>query len=177
MPTNNTLLTFIVIAIAGVVLFVFPIMTISEKNDTMALERIQAETTAFVDKVANEGEITEESLNAFETAIGSVKPSSAQIEIQQLDENVGKKTGFSSSSVIGQNVYYSIYDESVRETISQNGKIPLKQGDLVSVEVGLSSSGSFAEGFRSAIYGITGNGSYERAARAVSEVKKNGSTN
>lgn len=172
---NNTLLTFIVIAIAGVVLFVFPIMTISEKNDKVAMERIQAETTAFVDRIANEGELTEKALNEFESTINTLRPVYTNIELQQIDENIGKKTSFGTSTVIGSNTYYTTYNETIRDAISKNGKIPFKQGDIVSVEVGYTTKEGFAEGIKSAISGITGNGSYEPVARATSEVKINGS--
>ena len=59
---NDTLVTIVAIAIAAILMFVFPLMTIADRNDDVAQQAVQQKTVEFVDKARNVGAITEADL-------------------------------------------------------------------------------------------------------------------
>ena len=49
MNDTNVLGTIIAIALAGILMFVFPLMTIADRNDDIAQQAVQKKTVEFVD--------------------------------------------------------------------------------------------------------------------------------
>ena len=55
---GDSLITIVAIFLAAILMFVFPLMSISERNDDIAQLGIQTAVTEFVDKAASTGKIT-----------------------------------------------------------------------------------------------------------------------
>lgn len=127
--------TLIAIFVAAVLLFVVPLVTLTERNDNVVQENVKVIVEEFVTDIKNTGELTIEKYQDFENrlaATGNVYD--IEMELQILDENPGKKTMQANYTKIGENVYYSEYTTQVLEKLN-SGKITLKEGDLVYVGV------------------------------------------
>ena len=127
--------TIIAVFVAAVLLFVVPLVTLTERNDNVVQEKVKVIVEEFVTDIKNTGELTIEKYQDFENrlaATGNVYD--IELELQILDENPGKKTMQANYTKIGENVYYSEYTTQVLEKL-KSGKITLKEGDLVYVGV------------------------------------------
>ena len=173
---NDTLVTIIAIFIAAILMFVFPLMTIADRNDDVCQQALQQDTDDFVDKVRNVGSIKQADLTAYKQEIASLGHAfNTSIEVKVQDENVGKKTSWTTSSVIGENVYYSVYTETIEDKVyGAQGKYPLKEGDIVSV-TSVNTDTTIAQSLRNAFYSITGKGTYQISGSHAGVVQNNGS--
>ena len=69
---NDTLITIIAIFIAAILMFVFPLMTIADRNDDVAKQAVQQSTVEFVDQVRNVGAIKEADLESYKSNISAL---------------------------------------------------------------------------------------------------------
>lgn len=173
---NDTLVTIIAIFIAAILMFVFPLMTIADRNDDVAAQAVQQKTVEFVDKTRNVGAITQADLTEYKEKIGSLGHTfSTSIEVKKIDDNVGKKTTWTTSTVVGENVYYSVYTDTIESQVySSNGKYPLKEGDIVSV-TSVNTDTTIAQSLRNVFYAIAGKGTYQISGSHSGVVQNNGS--
>ena len=133
---SDTLITVIAIGLAAVLMFVFPLMMMSDKVDNASQISLQSATTEFVENIKNTGEITRENFEAFETKITSPNTYDIELEVWVLDENPGKKSTQTNSKRIGENVYYTVYTSQIEnELYKGQGRYQLKEGDIVTVRV------------------------------------------
>ena len=117
-------------------MFVFPLMTMSNRADDVSQLSVQSLTTQFVDDVRTTGKITSDKYNKFVENIHSTGNTyDVEIEVKVRDENPGKKTTQANSKKIGEDVYYSIYTTQIENTLKNNNAYNLKEGDIVSVSV------------------------------------------
>ena len=68
---SDTLITVIAIALAAVLMFVFPLMTMSDRTDDVSQLAVETATTDFVDEVRTTGKITPDKYSKFIENIGS----------------------------------------------------------------------------------------------------------
>ena len=133
---DDTLITVVVIVLAATLMFVFPLMTMSNRADDVSQLSVQSLTTQFVDDVRTTGKITSDKYNKFVENIHSTGNTyDVEIEVKVRDENPGKKTTQANSKKIGEDVYYSIYTTQIENTLKNNNAYNLKEGDIVSVSV------------------------------------------
>ena len=158
---GDSLITVIAIFLAAILMFVFPLMSLSERTDNISQLAVQTATTEFVDRIKTTGK-----LNSFET----------DILIQQLDENPGVKTTQAETTKIGENVYYNMYTSQVEEKLNSKGRITLKEGDIVSVTV-RNTNQTIAQLLRNFFYMVSGDDTYQIEAQHSGVVTVNGSTN
>ena len=131
-----TLITVVAIVLAATLMFVFPLMTMSNRADDVSQLSVQSLTTQFVDDVRTTGKITSDKYNKFVENIHSTGNTyDVEIEVKVRDENPGKKTTQANSKKIGEDVYYSIYTTQIENTLKNNNAYNLKEGDIVSVSV------------------------------------------
>ena len=62
---GDTLITVIAIGLAAVLMFVFPLMTMSDRTDDVSQLTVQTATTEFVDNIRSTGKITPDSYSSF----------------------------------------------------------------------------------------------------------------
>ncbi len=146
---EDTLITIIAILVSGVLLFIFPLMAVSERNNDIAESVAQKAVFDFVDEAATTGVITVQNYTKLQNTLSSTgNKFNIDIEIKKIDENIGKKSQWVSNVVVGENVQYSIYSEQITDQIMNTGAYPLRAGDTVSVKV-TNSNRTVAQSFRS----------------------------
>lgn len=161
---SDTLITVIAIALAAVLMFVFPLMTMSDRTDDVSQLAVETTTTDFVDEVRTTGKITPDKYNKFIENIGSTGNTyNVEMQVQVLDENPGKKTLTLQSDKIGENAYYSVYTSQIEEVLNNNKNYNLKEGDMFSVSV-KNTSQTLAQQLKNFFYTVVGNDTYTIAA-------------
>ena len=179
---GDTLITVIAIVLAAVLMFIFPLMTMSDRTDDVSQLSVETATTEFVDDVRTTGRLSIDKYNSFvQTLSATGNTYDVEMEIQVLDENPGKKTTQAESTKIGENVYYTMYTSQILDTIDQtkNGKnvvLALKEGDFFSASVKNTNS-TLSQQLKNFFYKVTGNDSYSIAAEHAGIVTANGAGN
>lgn len=173
---GDTLITVVAIFLAAILMFVFPLMSISERNDDISQLGVQTATVEFVDNVRTTGKITQDNYDAFLQTIAATGNSyDVELEVKILDENPGKKTAQTTQDKIGENIYYSEYTSQIEEKLqaSSNKTMKLKEGDMISVNV-KNTNTTIAQMLKNFFYSISGNDSYKIAAQHGGVVMTNG---
>lgn len=131
---GDSLIVLVVIGTTIVLMFVFPLVSMSEKSNNVSLLAVQTATTEFVDKVRTTGKLTLEDYDKYIATINSTGNSfDVDIELQFLDENPGVKTTQAEMTKIGENLYYNFYTSQVEQMLNENSIILLKEGDRISM--------------------------------------------
>lgn len=177
---GDSLITVVAIFLAAVLMFVFPLMSISERNDDISQLSVQTETVEFVDNIRATGKITQNNYDNFVQKLSATGNSyDIEIEVKVLDENPGKKSAQTATDKIGENVYYSEYTAQILEELRQakSGKVSgvkmLKEGDIVSVSV-KNTNTTIAQMLKNFFYSISGNDTYQIEAQHAGVVMTNG---
>lgn len=182
---GDSLITIVAIFLAAILMFVFPLMSISERNDDIAQMAAQTATVEFVDNVRQTGRITQDNYSSYTQKLAATGNSyEVELEVKVLDENPGKKTALSSGDKVGENVYYSEYTSQIMERLEQSdikddnktnntGKVTLKEGDIVSVNV-KNTNTTIGQMLKNFFYSITGNDTYAISASHSGVVMANG---
>ncbi len=131
---SDTFITIIVVMVVAVVMFVFPLMATANQNDAITQTSVQAMVSEFVNTVAKEGKVTQSNYNEFIQKLHATGNSySVELEAQILDDNPGKKG--ENIDVIGENIYYSVYTNTIESAINNENDYKLKQGDYFIAKV------------------------------------------
>lgn len=173
---GDTLITVIAIALAAVLMFVFPLMTMSDRTDDVSQLATETATTEFVDNVRTTGKLTLENYSQFVENISSTGNSyDVEMELQVLDENPGKKTTQAEATKIGENVYYTMYTSQILDELdnSASGTKALKEGDIFSVSV-KNTNQTIAQQLKNFFYTVVGNDTYTIAAAQTEMVTATG---
>lgn len=174
---GDSLITIVAIFLAAILMFVFPLMSISDRNDDVSLLAVQTETVKFVDNIRSTGKITQENYASFVQTLAATGNSyDVEIEVKILDENPGKKSALVEADKIGENIYYSEFTKQIEsEVLLQNGKgvKKLKEGDIVSVSV-KNTNTTIAQMLKNFFYSISGNDTYQIEAQHAGVVMTNG---
>lgn len=162
---SDTLITVIAIALAAILMFVFPLMTMSDRTDDVSQLAIETATTEFVDEIRTTGKITPDRYSKFIENIGSTGNTyNVEIEVRILDENPGKKATQVETTKIGENVYYSVYtSQIVDDYIDKDKTYKLKEGDIVSVSV-KNTNQTLSQQLKNFFYTVVGKDTYTIAA-------------
>lgn len=170
--SDNTLAAVIAIFLAAILMFVFPLMSVSERGDDISQLAIQTATQEFVSKAATKGVITKEDYDAYVQSLGITGNTyDIQIEIQHLDENPGKKA--TVSDLIGENLRYSEFTSAIEKALKTDGTYDLSKGDNIIVSVNNTNT-TLAGLLRNFLYKVTGNDSYQIGATSSALVVSNG---
>ena len=175
---GDTLITAIAIALAAVLMFVFPLMTMSDRTDDVSQLAVETATTEFVDDIRTTGKLTMDKYSQFVENISATGNSyEVEMQLQVLDENPGKKTTQAESTKIGENVYYTMYTSQILDTINPSSGVTktlaLKEGDIFSTSV-KNSNTTMSQQLKNFFYSVTGNDTYTIAAEHGGIVTANG---
>ncbi len=173
---GDSLITIVAIVLAAILMFVFPLMSMSDRTDDISQLTVKTATTEFVDNVRTTGRLSLADYSAFEQEIHATGNSyDIEMEVKVLDENPGKKTTQASSTKIGENVYYSMYTSQILETLNQgNAVLALKEGDMFSTSV-RNTNTTLSQQLKNFFYTVAGNDTYTIAAEHGGYVTANGS--
>lgn len=171
---SDSLITIVAIFLAAILLFIFPLMSLSERSDDISQLALETATDEFVDNIRTTGKLTQDDWTKYISTVSagglSVEP---EIKIQVLDENPGVKTTQTEITKIGENVYYDLYTSQVEEKLNTNKKIVLKEGDMITVTV-RNTNKTLAQLLRNFFYSLSGDDSYEIVAKGGGMVTVNG---
>ena len=175
---GDTLITVVAIALAAVLMFVFPLMTMSDRTDDVSQLTVETATTEFVDDVRTTGKLTMNKYSKFVENISTTGNSyDVEMEVKVLDENPGKKTTQATATKIGENVYYSMYTSQILDSLESSGTqtevLALKEGDIFSASVKNTNS-TLSQQLKNFFYSVTGNDTYTIAAEHAGIVTANG---
>lgn len=174
---GDSLITIIAIFLAAILMFVFPLMSLSERTDDISELAVQTATTEFVDNIKTTGKLTLDDYQKYlSTIVATGNSFETDILIQQLDENPGVKTTQADTTKIGENVYYNKYTSQIESELNSKGRITLKEGDIVSVTV-RNTNQTIAQLLRNFFYMVSGSDTYQIEAQHSGVVAVNGSTN
>ena len=175
---SDTLITIVAILLASLLMFVFPLMSVAERSDDMSQLTVQTATTEFVDNSRAIGKITITNYNKLVSTIEATGNTyDIEIEVKILDENVGKKSAWTSGTVIGENIYYSVYTSQITDIISDKngtGTYNMSEGDILSVSV-KNTNKTMAQTIRNVFYSISGSNTYQISAQHSGMVTSTGS--
>lgn len=171
---GDSLITIVAIFLAAILMFVFPLMSISERSDDIAQLGVATATTEFVENIGSTGKITVADYDAYLQSLAATGNSyDVEMEVKVLDENPGKKTTWAVTDKIGENIYYSVYTSQIEDVLYSNNKYVLKEGDIVKVSV-KNTNTTISQMLRNFFYTVTGQDTYQVAARHAAMVKSNG---
>ena len=173
---SDTFITIIAIFLAAILMFIFPLMTLADRNDDITQLTVQTTTAEFTDEIRRTGKLTVDKYNNFKSSIAATGNAyDIEIEFKILDENPAKKTSQSDSvTIIGENVYYSVYTTQIESKLYDGrSAYLLKEGDIVSVSV-KNRSITLAQTLRNVYYRVSGNGTYTISASSAGTVTVNG---
>ena len=171
---GDSLVTVIAIFLAAILMFVFPMMSVSERSDDISQLAAQTATTDYVDKVRTTGMLTLDDYDKYVQTIASTGNSfDVEMQLQILDENPGVKTTQAEITKIGENVYYNLYTSQIEGILFSDQKISLKEGDRFSV-VAKNTNTTIAQILRNFLYKIAGNETYQIAAQHAGIITVNG---
>lgn len=172
---SDTLVTVVAILLAAILMFIFPLLSMSERGDDISQLSVATATTDFVDNARSVGKITlEEYSKLISTIYATGNTYDVELEIKVLDENVGKKSAWTEGTVIGENVYYSIYTSQIVESLEKNGVYAMKEGDIFSASV-KNTNKTMSQTIRGVFYSIAGSDVYSIAAQHSGVCTANGS--
>ena len=185
---QNITSTIIALLIAGGLIFIVPLVTLTDRSDNVAQENAKRIVEQFVTEVKNTGKLTRAQYQNFESRLNTLGSNTYEIEIEikHLDENPGKKTAQVQYTKIGENVYYSEFTTQIlkrigikvdNETVNASDKeILLKEGDIISVEVKNENS-TAAQTLKSSLIGFSNAGEHAISASCSGMVTVNGVKN
>lgn len=171
---GDSLMTVIAIFVATILMFIFPLLSVSERTDDISQLAAQTATVEFVDKVSSTGKITASDYDSFVQALGTTGNTyDIEIEAKILDENPGKKVTWADADKIGENIYYSKFTSQIQDELEDSGKSVLKEGDMISVSV-KNTNQTLSQMLRNFFYTISGQDTYQVAAEHAKMVTVNG---
>lgn len=173
---QNSTSTIIALFVAAVLLFVVPLVTLTERNDNVVQENVKLIVEEFVTDIKNTGKLTMAKYQNFQNRLSATgNEYNIEMEIQYLDENPGKKLEQSNYTKIGENVYYSEYTSQILDKLnnSTNKTIVLKEGDLVYVGV-TNQNSTAAQTLKSSFLSFSNEGEYVISADSSGMVNVNG---
>ena len=169
---GDSFATVIAIALAAMLMFVFPLMTMADRKDDAVTLELQTETDRYVKEISTKGTTTKEAYdNYLETISASGNAYDVDITVQVLDENPSKKET-SATSKIGDNVYLTKHTTQVLDELNK-GTLILKEGDIVTINI-KNKNETIGTQLRNFMYKVTGNNSSTVTATATKMVTTNG---
>lgn len=161
---DDILSAIIGIAVAAILMFLFPLITMADRTDDVSQLAVKIATSEFANDVIATGKITTERYNQFITNLGSTGNTyNVTIEAKILDENASRLTTKNDKKQAGQNAYYSVFTSQILETITNKDVFYLKEGDIISVDV-KNENQTIAQQLKNFFYTVVGKDTYIIAA-------------
>lgn len=186
---EDILMSVIGIMAAAIILFIFPLMLVSESADDIAQITAQTVTNIFVDEVIKSGKITTKEYANLKSMLATTGNSyDVDIEVKILDYNTAQKYTTSTNPYDSgnKNTYYSIYTSQIEErlrksdssddgTYNDTGALILKEGDSISVTV-KNTSATLSQSLKNIYYKVKGEDVHIILVTASGTVAINGAT-
>ena len=174
---GETITTIIAIFLAAILIGIFPMMAIADRNDDISQLAVQSSVSDFIDTVKKTGRITKDNYDTLKMNLYATGNTyDIGMEVQVLDENPSKKTTQSEKTVIGENIYYSVYTSQIEKELEDpmKEKYVLKEGDKITVTV-TNTNNTIAQSLKNFFYGLAGNNTYSISTTQTGMVTVSGS--
>ena len=173
---SDTFVTVIALFLAAILMFIFPLMSMSDRTDDVSQLAVKTATTEFADNIRSTGKITEDKYSQYiQTISATGNTYNVDMEVQVKDENPSKKASQVETDKIGENVYYSVYTSQIEEALEGSSHMfPLKEGDIVTVSA-KNTNTTLSQQLKNFFYTVMGNDTYTIAAEAGGVVTATGS--
>lgn len=159
-------ITIIVIIVAAILLFVFPLLATAENKNEVDLAYVQSAATEFANTNATRGMITLESLDSLKQKLSTTGNTyDVNIEISRKTDDVGKKVDWTTGTNLGEGAFFTLQGTQINEQLETTGEFRLNIGDTLTVKVE-NSSKTMASSLKSAILGISESSKSEITATA-----------
>lgn len=183
---EDTTISIIGIFVAAIIMFIVPLILISDKADDIAQLTAQTAAANFVDNVIKSGKITNDDYEDFRSMLNTTGNTyDIDLELKILDTNSSKMYTIQNvaSGEIGKNTYYSIFTSQIEEKLAKvynenaydSGAIILKEGDSFSVTV-KNKSLTLSQSLKNIYYKIRGENLHIILSTASGTVAINGAT-
>lgn len=161
---DDILISIFAIVLSVILMFIFPLMTMSDRTDDVSQMTVDIATINFVDEVRTTGSITQDLFYKFLDNLGSTGNTyNIELEVKIKDENPGRIMTMTSDPDVGENVYYSVYTSQIEELIKNDGEYKLKEGDIFSVSV-KNTNQTISQQLKNFFYTVVGKDTYIIAA-------------
>lgn len=171
---SDTLITVIGIFLAAVLMFVFPLMTVSNTQDDISQVAVQSLVSEFVNNAATKGKITQDDYNSFLAKLYATGNTySVELEHKIMTTNPNKGV----VDQLGENLYYSVYNSTIIDStstgVNYNQQYLMKKGDYIIATV-KNSNTTIGSQIKNFLYSIVGKDTYTIAASASALVVNTG---
>lgn len=171
---SDTLITIVAIALAAILMFVFPLMTMADRAVNASQLTVQEATTDFVRKACESGTITKENYNEFLQKITSTgNTCEVELIVQVGDSNLGKKASLAQPDKIGENAFFVEFNQQVLSVIENIGVYYCKEGDIVTAKV-KNTNQTISDQLKNFFYSTSGNSTASIIAEYSAMVTANG---
>lgn len=173
---SDTLMTIIGIFLAVILMFIFPIMEMTGKNDEISQTIVQVAVSDFVNKVSTQGKITQFDYNELVHKLYATGNSyDIQIEAKILDDNPRRDVTTANSEELGEYKYYSVYTNAILEKVlgEDNGEYVLKKDDYI-VVTAKNTNITIATQFKNMFYKLIGKETFTIGTSSSSVVVNGG---
>ncbi len=170
---SDTLITIIAIFLAAILMFIFPLMTVSNTQDDISQVAVQSLVAEFVNNAATKGKVTQDDYNTFLSklyATGNTYDVQLEHKIMTTNPNKG------AADQLGENLYYSVYNSTIVDGangINNSEEYLLKKGDYISATV-KNTNTTTASQIKNFLYSIVGKDTYTIASNASALVVNTG---
>lgn len=171
---SDTLIVIIGIFLAAILMFVFPLMTVSNTQDDISQVAVQSLVAEFVNNAATKGKVTQDDYNTFITKLNATGNTyEVQLEHKIMTTNPNK----GASDQLGENLYYSVYNSTIVDSadtgVIYNDEYLMKKGDYIIATV-KNTNITIASQIKNFLYSIVGKDTYTIAANASALVVNTG---
>lgn len=172
---DNILTSIIGIAIAVILMFIFPLITMSDRTDDVSQLTVDIATTEFVDDIRETGKISPDRYSKYIESIGSTGNTyNIELEVKILDENPKRKAIELKKTIeTTDNVYYSVYNSQIENELNNGNDYYLKEGDIVTVSA-KNTNQTIAQQLKNFFYTVVGRDTYIIASSHGGLVTANG---
>ena len=171
---SDTLITIIGIFLAAILMFVFPLMTVSNTQDDISQVAVQSLVSEFINNAATKGKVTQDDYNAFLSklyATGNTYSVELEHKIMTTNPNKG------AADQLGENLYYSVYNSTIVDSsatgVNYNDEYLMKKGDYIIATV-KNTNTTIGSQIKNFLYSIVGKDTYTIAASASALVVNTG---
>lgn len=155
---DDILTSIIGIVIAAILMFIFPLITMSDRTDDVSQLTVDIATTEFADEIRETGKITPDKYSKYLENIGSTGNTyNIELEVKILDENPKRKMIEKKETT--ENVYYSVYNSQIESVLNQGNDYYLKEGDIVTVSA-KNTNQTIAQQLKNFFYTVVGRDTY-----------------
>lgn len=169
---SDTLITVIAIFLAAILMFVFPLMAVSNTQDSVSQVAVKSLVAEFVNNAASKGKITLDDYTGFLSKLNATGNTyDVQLEHKIMTKNPNK----GEDKQLGENLYYSVYNNTILDGSKgvYSGEYLLKKGDYIMCTV-KNTNITIASQVKNFVYSIVGKDTYTIAASASALVVNTG---